>query len=76
MYRLREAMSDQLAALESEDAVARSAALQRLEVAVHVREAIYHVQGETLLALRDRGLLNDRVHQELQIELDREHAKH
>jgi hypothetical protein len=45
-------------------------------VAVHVREAVYQAQGETLLALRDRGMLNDRAHQELQIELDREHASH
>src|SRR5262249_1677580 len=44
VHRLREAMTDQLAALESEDAVARSAALQRLEVAVHVRDAVYEAQ--------------------------------
>jgi hypothetical protein len=36
--------------------------------------AVAPVQTDVLLALRDRGAVNDRVHQELQIKLDRANA--
>jgi monovalent cation/hydrogen antiporter len=71
VYRLREAMSDHLASLQAEDAVARAQALQRLAVAEDVRRAVYQAQTDALLSLRDQGVVNDRVHQELQLELDR-----
>jgi CPA1 family monovalent cation:H+ antiporter len=71
VYRLREAMTDRLDSLRSEDAAARTQALERLAVDGDVRRAVYHAQAEALLALRDREHLNDRVHQELQLELDR-----
>ena len=74
IYRLRDAMSDQLASLQSEDETARSAALRRLEVAGDVRRAVYAAKTDALLALRDRGALNDRVHQQLQLDLDRANA--
>ena len=74
VHRLREAMSDQLAALQSEDAAMQSQALQRLAVASDVRRAVYRAQTDALLALRDQGAINDRVHQELQLELDRANA--
>jgi CPA1 family monovalent cation:H+ antiporter len=74
VYRLRDSMSDQLASLQAEDAMARAQALQRLAVAGDVRRAVYRAQTAALLALRDQGVVNDRVHQELQIDLDRANA--
>jgi CPA1 family monovalent cation:H+ antiporter len=74
VYRLREAMTDQLAALQAEDAILRTQALHRLEVTDHVRRAVYRAQTDVLLALRDQGALNDRAHQELQLDLDRANA--
>ncbi len=74
VYRLREAMSEQLASLQAEDTMVRTQALQRLAVAGEVRRAIYRAQTDALLALRDQGVVNDRVHQELQLDLDRASA--
>jgi len=74
VYRLRDAMSDQLASLRDEDAMARAQALKRLAVAGDVRRAVYQAQTEALLGLRDKGVVNDRVHQELQLDLDRANA--
>ncbi|HET9887843.1 MAG TPA: Na+/H+ antiporter [bacterium] len=71
VYRLRDVMADQLSSLEAEDSLARAEALQRLAVTGHVRRAIYEAQSKSLLALRERGAVNDKVHQELQLELDR-----
>ena len=71
VYRLRDVMSDQLSSLEAEDSLARAEAMQRLAVTVDVRHAIYEAQTTALLRLRDNGTVNDRVHQELQLELDR-----
>jgi hypothetical protein len=39
-----------------------------------VRRAIYDAQTRELLALRDKGVVNDRIHQELQLDLDRASA--
>ncbi len=74
VYRLRDAMSDHLASLQSEDATLRSEALQRLTVDADVRRAVYQAKTDALLALRDRSVVNDRVYQELQLELDRANA--
>ncbi len=74
VYRLRDAMSDQLESLQADDAVAQTQALQRLAVAGDVRRAVYQAQTDALLALRDQGVVNDRVHQFLQIDLDRANA--
>ena len=74
VYRLRDAMSDQLASLQAEDEMARTQALQRLAVAGDVRRAVYQAQTDALLTLRDQGVVNDRVHQELQLDLDRASA--
>jgi CPA1 family monovalent cation:H+ antiporter len=71
VYRLREAMTDQLAVLQAQDEVARSDALRRLAVAEEVRRAVYAAETGALLALRDRGAINDRVHRDLQLDLDR-----
>lgn len=74
VYRLRDAMTDQLAALEAEDEVERLDAHRRLAVTDEVRRAVYHAQSHALLQLRDAGSVNDKVHQELQLELDRANA--
>jgi monovalent cation/hydrogen antiporter len=74
VYRLRDAMSDKLSSLRDEDALARALALKRLAVAGEVRQAVYQAQTRALLTLRDQGVVNDRVHQELQLDLDRAHA--
>jgi CPA1 family monovalent cation:H+ antiporter len=74
VYRLRDGMSDHLASLQAEDEMARAQALRRLAVAGDVRRAVYQAQTQALLALRDQGALNDRVHQELQLGLDRASA--
>jgi len=74
VYRLRDAMSDQLASLQAEDDMHRALALKRLAVAGEVRRAVYQAKTDALLALRDQGVLNDRVHQELQLDLDRANA--
>jgi hypothetical protein len=74
VYRLRDAMTDQLASLRDEDAMARAQALKRLAVAGEVRRAVYQAQTKALLKLRDKGVVNDRVHQEMQLDLDRAHA--
>jgi monovalent cation/hydrogen antiporter len=74
VYRLRDAMSDQLASIQAEDAMVRSEALRRLEVAGDVRRAVYQAKTDALLALRNNGALNDKVHQELQLDLDRANA--
>ena len=49
----------------------RTRARMRLDVSRDVRQAIYQAQSRALLALRDRQRINDLVHAELQLELDR-----
>jgi len=49
----------------------RAQALQRMGVAADVRRAVYQAQTAALLVLRDQAVVNDRVHQELQLDLDR-----
>ena len=74
VYRLRDLMSDRLASLQDEDAVVRERARRRLSVTSEVRRAVYEAQTKALLELRDKGMVNDRVHQELQLDLDRANA--
>jgi CPA1 family monovalent cation:H+ antiporter len=74
VYRLREAMSDQLASLQSENGMVRTEALRRLAVDEDVRRAVYQAKTDALLSLREHGALNDRAHQQLQLDLDRTNA--
>lgn len=74
VHRYRELMVDELEALRAEDELARKRARERHDVAVHVRHAVYVAQTDALLALRDAGGINDLVHQELQLALDRANA--
>ncbi|HME71542.1 MAG TPA: Na+/H+ antiporter [Myxococcota bacterium] len=74
VYRLRDAMSDQLASLQSEDELVRTEALRHLAVTDEVRREVYRAKTDALLALRDQGALNDRLHHQLQLDLDRANA--
>jgi CPA1 family monovalent cation:H+ antiporter len=74
VHRFRESMVDQLKSLQEQDAAERARALRRVEVDGAVRRAVYLAQTDTLLSLRDGGSVNDRVHQELQLQLDRANA--
>lgn len=74
VYRYRDAMTDQLAELRALDESERTQAARRLAVSREVRRAVWEAQTGELLRLRDAGAINDAAHQELQLELDREHA--
>ena len=74
VYRYRDAMTDQLAELRALDEIERDQATQRLAVSREVRRAVWDAESAELLRLRDAGEINDAAHQELQLELDREHA--
>src|SRR5262249_59000994 len=66
VYRLREAMADQLASLKTDDAAARSEALRRRDGKGEARHAVYHAHTCAPLSRRDRGRPNNRAHQEMQ----------
>jgi CPA1 family monovalent cation:H+ antiporter len=74
VFRYREAMADQLAELRELDESARNQATRRLEVSRDVRRAVWQAETAELLRLRGAGEINDRDHQNLQLEIDREHA--
>jgi hypothetical protein len=74
VYRYREVMTDRLAELREIEDSKRKHARRRLEVSREVRRAVWQSQSTALLRLRDAGEINDRDHQELQLEIDREHA--
>jgi len=74
VYRYREVMVDRLAELRELEEGERKHATRRLEVSREVRRATWQAETAELLRLRDAGKINDRVHQELELELDREHA--
>ncbi|HUD71182.1 MAG TPA: Na+/H+ antiporter [Dongiaceae bacterium] len=74
VYRYRDLMVDRLAELRDIDESSRRHATRRLEVSRDVRRAVWQAEASELLRLRDTGDINDRDHQDLQLELDREHA--
>lgn len=74
VYRYRDAMADQLAELRALDESERKQASQRLAVSREVRRAVWQAQTKELLRLRDASEINDRTHQQLQLELDRDHG--
>jgi hypothetical protein len=67
-------MTDRLAELAELEQSAREHATRRLAVSREVRRAVWQAESNELLRLRDAGEINDRDHQELQLDLDREHA--
>ena len=74
VFRYRDAMTDQLAELRALDEIEREQAAQRLAVSRDVRRAVWDAETAELLRMRDAGEINDAAHQELQLELDREHS--
>lgn len=74
VYRYRDAMVDRLTELRELDESERKHARRRLEVSRDVRRAVWHAETAELLRLRDAGEINDSDHQNLQLEIDREHA--
>jgi monovalent cation/hydrogen antiporter len=71
VHHLRSAMQDELESLREHDEAERKRARQRHDVSRDVRAAIHAAQSTALLALRDTQCINDRVHTELQLEIDR-----
>ena len=74
VYHYRAAMTDRLAELRALDDSERAKASRRIEISRSVRQAVWEAQSAELLRLRDGDSINDRTHQDLQLELDREHA--
>jgi CPA1 family monovalent cation:H+ antiporter len=74
VYRYRDVMTDRLSELRAIDENERRHASRRLEISREVRRAVWQAQTAELLRLRDAGRMNDRDHQDLQLEIDREHA--
>jgi hypothetical protein len=64
-------MADELVALRDQDAENRVSAGVRLAVSLEVRRAVAAAQRSALLALRDKGEINDQSYIELQLDLDR-----
>jgi CPA1 family monovalent cation:H+ antiporter len=74
VYRYRDALTDRLAELRAIEESERRHATRRLEISREVRRAVWQAETAELLRLRDAGRMNDRDHQDLQLEIDREHA--
>lgn len=74
VHRYRDAMADRLAELRELEESERNQAARRRAVSRDVRRAVWQAETAELLRLRDAGEINDRDHQNLQLEIDREHA--
>jgi Na+/H+ antiporter len=74
VYRYRDVLADRLTELREIEESERRHATRRLEVSREVRRAVWQAETAELLRLRDAGEINDRDHQDLQLEIDREHA--
>ncbi|HTE05708.1 MAG TPA: cation:proton antiporter, partial [Planctomycetota bacterium] len=72
VHHWREHMQDELTTLRDADAEQRERARLRVNVSHEVHRAVADAQAVALLALRDRGGINDKTYIELQLELDRE----
>jgi CPA1 family monovalent cation:H+ antiporter len=74
VHHLREAMADELQALRDADAESRKRASARMAVSEEVRGEVIKAQQTRLIALRDKGEINDKTFIELQLDLDRAEA--
>lgn len=74
VHRYRDVLVDRLAEQRELEESARKHATRRLAVSRDVRRAVWQAETAELLRLRDAGQINDADHQDLQLELDREHA--
>jgi CPA1 family monovalent cation:H+ antiporter len=71
VYDFRRTMQEELEVLRTRDERAEERARQRMTVSRDVALAVHAAQSEALLRLRDEERINDLVHAELQLELDR-----
>jgi CPA1 family monovalent cation:H+ antiporter len=71
VHHLRAAMQDELQMLREVDSEARSSAKARMQVSLEVRRAVAVAHENELLAMRDRGAINDQTYARLQLEIDR-----
>jgi monovalent cation/hydrogen antiporter len=71
VHHWRALMQDELTTLRDTDAEERLRARARVAVSRDVRRAVAEAQSAALLALRDRGGINDSTYVLLQLELDR-----
>ncbi len=71
VHHFRALMQDELTALRDQDVENRQRAGIRLAVSQEVRRAVTLAQQAALLALRDRGAINDQSYIALQLDLDR-----
>jgi CPA1 family monovalent cation:H+ antiporter len=71
VHHFRQAMVDQLQALQERDASERDLAGKRLAVSNDVHAAVRAAQADELLRLRDRNVITDNTYLALQLELDR-----
>jgi Na+/H+ antiporter len=71
VHHFRQAMVDQLQALQERDASERDLAGKRLAVSQEVHAAVRTAQADELLRLRDRNVITDNTYLALQLELDR-----
>ncbi len=71
VHHLRTTMIDELQMLREVDAEKRSSAKARLQVSLEVRRAVAAAHEAELLAMRDRGAINDQTYVHLQLEIDR-----
>ena len=76
VHHLRTLMADELTSLGDDDEDERKRASTRLAVSHDVRREVGRAQEAALLALRDRGAINDKTYVELQLELDRARMDH
>jgi hypothetical protein len=61
--------------LREESQEERDLARARIAVSEAVQREVVHSQQSALLALRNRGAINDRTYLDLQLELDRTHFR-
>jgi len=71
VYDFRRSMKEELEVLRTRDSAAQEHARKRMEVSREVAVAVHAAQSDALLKLRDEEHINDLIHAELQLELDR-----
>ncbi len=75
VHRFRAAMEDELVTLREESQEERDLAHARIAVSAAVQREVVHAQQSALLALRNKGTINDKTYLDLQLDLDRTHFR-
>jgi CPA1 family monovalent cation:H+ antiporter len=71
VHHLRQSMQDELLALRERDEAERERFRRQLDVSREVSAAVHAAQSAALLELRNSRRINDLLHAELQLEIDR-----